>query len=98
VPVYDYVCTACATRIEVIHGVTESGPAACTACGGMLRKALTTPAIVFKGSGWAKMDARKASSSASGRKSDSADSPAKPEASTSDSSAKGDGGAKGATD
>jgi putative FmdB family regulatory protein len=72
-PNYEYVCTACGTRIEVSHGVNESGPAVCTACGGALRKAVSAPAIVFRGSGWAKKDAR-SSSSAAGGKTDSTDS------------------------
>lgn len=59
-PTYDYVCTVCATRIEVMHGVSESGPQVCTDCGGAMRKALSPPTIVFKGSGWAKKDARSA--------------------------------------
>ena len=59
-PIYDYVCTGCATRIEVMHGVNEAGPQVCTVCGATLRKALSPPAIVFKGSGWAKKDARSA--------------------------------------
>jgi putative FmdB family regulatory protein len=57
-PLYDYVCTACGTRVEVSHGVHAAGPAACAVCGGSLRKAVSAPAVVFKGSGWAKMDAR----------------------------------------
>jgi putative FmdB family regulatory protein len=61
VPIYDYVCTACGTRIEVMHGVHDSGPVVCSTCGGTLRRALSPPAIVFKGSGWAKKDARTAS-------------------------------------
>ena len=65
-PLYDYVCTACGTRVEISHGVHESGPQVCTACGGAMRKALTSPAIVFKGSGWAKKDARDKSSGSSG--------------------------------
>jgi putative FmdB family regulatory protein len=57
-PVYEYVCVACGHRMEVIHGIHATGPAACDACGGPLRRALSAPAIVFKGSGWAKKDAR----------------------------------------
>jgi putative FmdB family regulatory protein len=57
-PVYEYVCVACGHRMEVIHGIHATGPAACDACGGALRRALSAPAIVFKGSGWAKKDAR----------------------------------------
>jgi putative FmdB family regulatory protein len=63
VPIYDYVCLDCAARIEVMHGVDAAGPSTCSACGGPLRKALSPPAIVFKGSGWAKKDARSATHS-----------------------------------
>jgi putative FmdB family regulatory protein len=71
-PIYDYVCTVCGTRVEVIHGVHEAGPALCLECGGAMRKALSPPAIVFRGSGWAKKDAR-AGSSGSARGSNRSD-------------------------
>lgn len=57
-PIYEYVCTSCGMRHEFIHGIHAAQPDACPACAGPLRKALSTPAIHFKGSGWAKMDAR----------------------------------------
>jgi putative FmdB family regulatory protein len=63
-PTYDYVCSDCAHLVEVIHPIYGSGPTACALCGGKMRKALSTPAIVFKGSGWAKKDARAASRAA----------------------------------
>jgi putative FmdB family regulatory protein len=58
VPIYDYVCASCKQLTEVIHGIDAPGPRFCPACGaeGTLRKALTTPAVHFKGSGWAKKD------------------------------------------
>jgi putative FmdB family regulatory protein len=59
-PTYDYACEACGHRIEVLHGVHAGGPAACPRCGGPMRKLLSPPTIVFKGSGWAKNDARAA--------------------------------------
>jgi putative FmdB family regulatory protein len=59
-PIYDYECRSCGHRVEVIHGVNSNGPTACERCGGPMRKLLTTPSIVFKGSGWAKKDARDA--------------------------------------
>jgi putative FmdB family regulatory protein len=65
-PIYEYVCAACGERVEVIHGIHGPGPETCAACGGQLRKAVSAPAIVFKGSGWAKKDARAASRPASG--------------------------------
>ena len=59
-PIYDYRCAACGLEVEVTHGIHAHGPSTCTACGGAMRKALSTPAIHFKGSGWAKKDARAA--------------------------------------
>jgi putative FmdB family regulatory protein len=58
VPIYDYVCFDCKHRVEVIHGINDTGPRFCPSCGheGTMRKALGTPAIHFKGSGWAKKD------------------------------------------
>ena len=54
-PIYDYVCANGHTT-EVIHGVNDPGPANCPVCGAPLRKAMTAPTIVFKGSGWAKKE------------------------------------------
>jgi putative FmdB family regulatory protein len=62
VPIYDYVCQSCGARTEVIHGVHVAGPEICDRCGGRLRRAVSVPAIHFKGSGWAKMDARSGAS------------------------------------
>lgn len=55
-PIYDYGCQNCSHRVEVIHGVHESGPLVCSVCGGPMRKLLSAPAIVFKGTGWAKKE------------------------------------------
>jgi len=60
-PLYDYRCTECDREVEVMHGIHDSGPEACEECGGAMRKALSSPAIHFKGSGWAKKDAAAAS-------------------------------------
>lgn len=54
-PRYDYACEN-GHVVEVMHGVNEPGPARCAQCGRPLRKLLSRPAIVFKGSGWAKKD------------------------------------------
>lgn len=71
-PIYEYVCTACGHQLEVIHGVNDPGPGVCPNCGveGELKKAFAPPAIVFKGSGWAKKD-RASSSSRGSSKADS---------------------------
>jgi putative FmdB family regulatory protein len=70
VPLYDYVCAACRHRFEVIHGVHDHGPTTCPNCGkGPVRKGITTAAIHYKGSGWAKKE-RHAATVRSGAKAD----------------------------
>jgi putative FmdB family regulatory protein len=76
-PLYDYICTN-GHITEVMHGVNDSGPAKCERCGAEMRKLLSTPAIVFKGSGWAKKDR----SSKPAPKKSTTDSEAKPSTAT----------------
>lgn len=59
-PIYEYVCSACSHRADILHGVGEPGPHFCPECGaeGAMRRAFAPPTIVFKGSGWAKRDRR----------------------------------------
>src|SRR4029079_3028082 len=81
-PIYDYLCSNCGQKTEVIHGINAPGPRYCPACGaeGTLRKTFAAPAVLFKGSGWAKKDrssssrarAKASSGSSSGDPSDSA--------------------------
>lgn len=59
-PIYDYVCGSCGHVVEVMHAISAPGPSVCERCGGAMKRALSAPAIVFKGSGWAKKDARDA--------------------------------------
>lgn len=74
-PIYEYVCSACANRAEILHGINDSGPAFCPACGaeGTLRKGFAPPAIVFKGSGWAKKDRSSGSRTKAAAKGESPD-------------------------
>lgn len=57
-PIYDYTCSACGHLTEVLHGINDHGPRFCPECGaeGTMTKGFAPPAIVFKGSGWAKKD------------------------------------------
>jgi len=66
-PIYDYICSVCGQRTEVVHGIHGHGPLACPQCGaeGSMKKAFVPPAIHFKGSGWAKKD--RAATSSPGR-------------------------------
>jgi putative FmdB family regulatory protein len=74
VPIYDYRCTACGHRIDILHGVNESGPNFCPECGaeGTMRKAISAPSIHFKGSGWAKKDRTSATKTKAAAKSEAA--------------------------
>jgi putative FmdB family regulatory protein len=58
VPIYDYICSDCGHRFEVLRGLNEAGPSQCPLCQGPVSRAFAPPTIVFKGSGWAKMDRR----------------------------------------
>jgi putative FmdB family regulatory protein len=81
-PLYDYQCAACGRRFEIVHGVHADGPTVCPLCGkGPVRKAITAPAVHYKGSGWAKKERRATSTSGSSKASG-------------EGSAKGEGGAK----
>jgi putative FmdB family regulatory protein len=57
-PIYDYLCSNCGQKTEFIHGIDAPAPRFCPVCGkeGTLRKTFATPAVHFKGSGWAKKD------------------------------------------
>lgn len=72
-PTYDYRCSACGYEVEVVHPIHGGGPEICTVCGGVMRKALSAPAIHFKGSGWAKKDAKTAGKSTTKPKADAAE-------------------------
>jgi putative FmdB family regulatory protein len=63
-PNYDYECANCRRRFESTHGVHAPSPTSCPLCGGgPVRKAISAPAVHFKGSGWAKKERRAAPSS-----------------------------------
>lgn len=76
-PIYDYGCPTCQQVVEVIHRIEEFGPRFCPACGaeGTMRKGFTTPAVHFKGSGWAKKDRSTTSNSSKSRSSKPATEP-----------------------
>lgn len=68
-PTYDYACSACGEIVEVVHGVHVDGPTVCPLCGsGPIRKVFAAPTVVFKGSGWAKVDRRTTAKAAAASK------------------------------
>jgi putative FmdB family regulatory protein len=77
VPTYQYACTACDERLEVVQSFTDDALTMCPACGGRLRKVFSAAGIIFKGSGFYRTDSRASSKSGSngaGTKSDSTES------------------------
>jgi putative FmdB family regulatory protein len=63
-PIYEYQCTKCNDRTEVIQKFTDPPYAVCTRCGGDVKKLMSAPAIQFKGSGFYKNDYASAASKA----------------------------------
>ncbi|HSZ48753.1 MAG TPA: FmdB family zinc ribbon protein [Streptosporangiaceae bacterium] len=61
-PTYQYACTDCGDRSEVVQRFTDDPLTVCSACGGKLRKVFSPVGIVFKGSGFYRTDSRNGSS------------------------------------
>lgn len=55
-PLYEYECTKCGERTEIIQKLSDPPASHCPKCGGPVRKLLSSPAIQFKGSGFYKTD------------------------------------------
>lgn len=61
-PTYDYKCTSCDNQYEMREGFDAPSRQACPRCGGIAKRVLHAPPIVFKGSGFYITDSRKGSS------------------------------------
>ena len=71
-PLYEYQCTKCGERLEIIQKLSDPPYSHCPKCGGDMRKLISSPAIQFKGSGFYKTDyASKPAESKSDSKSES---------------------------
>ena len=57
-PTYQYACTECGERLEVVQKFSDEPLTECPACGGRLRKVFSPVGVVFKGSGFYKTDSR----------------------------------------
>ena len=51
-PLYEYECTECGERTELIQRMADPPLADCPKCGKPVRKLLSAPSFQFKGSGW----------------------------------------------
>jgi putative FmdB family regulatory protein len=52
VPIYEYLCAACAYRFERKQSIKDDPVATCERCGNAVTRLISSPAIMFKGSGW----------------------------------------------
>jgi putative FmdB family regulatory protein len=94
-PTYEYACTECGDRIEVVQSIADAPPTTCTVCGGRLRKVFSPVGIVFKGSGFYRTDSRGKPAKADGA--DKAKKPAETTTSTSTKGSSTDGGSSTST-
>jgi len=103
VPTYQYACTDCGDRSEVVQRFSDDPLTVCALCGGKLRKVFSPVGIVFKGSGFYRTDSRNGSrtvtagkdvadSGSNGSGSDSSASTSSSSSSSSDSSGSGAAG------
>ncbi len=67
-PTYQYACTDCGDKSEVVQRFSDDPLTVCTGCGGKLRKVFSPVGIVFKGSGFYRNDSRNGSGNVSAAK------------------------------
>ncbi len=58
-PVYEYECTRCSLEFEEERPISAPPRQRCPQCRGKVRKLISRPAIVFKGSGFYATDSRR---------------------------------------
>ena len=51
-PIYEYQCDGCGARVEVKQSIKDAPLTTCERCGQSLRRLISSPGIMFKGSGW----------------------------------------------
>lgn len=51
-PIYEYQCETCAERLEIKQSIKDDPLTDCPRCGKRLQRLISSPAIMFKGSGW----------------------------------------------
>ena len=51
-PLYEYECTKCGHRTELLQRYGDPPLEKCPECGAAVRKLFSAPAVQFKGTGW----------------------------------------------
>lgn len=57
-PTYEYLCSACGHRLEVVQRISDDPLTVCEECGGALRRVFHPVGVVLKGSGFYATDNR----------------------------------------
>jgi len=57
-PIYEYECKKCGCRFDLLQSMGDPPPTTCghNGCRGRVRKVLSPPAVIFKGSGFYSTD------------------------------------------
>jgi putative FmdB family regulatory protein len=97
-PLYEYQCDACAARFERIQKYSDPPIDTCPACGGAVRKLVSSPAIQFKGTGWYITDYAKKSEAAKDKGDKARDKDGKDAAGKSEASSSGDSSSSSSSD
>lgn len=66
-PTYEYVCTSCGRRFELLQSFSDDPLETCGECGGRLRRVFHPVGVMFKGSGFYSTDSKSHRSSGDGR-------------------------------
>lgn|SRR5690625_1087518 len=94
VPTYQYACTECDARMEVVQSFSDDSLTVCPECEGRLRKVYSAVGVVFKGSGFYRTDNSSATSNSSALTGSDSGNASKDSSSSSDSG----GGSKSTAD
>jgi len=52
VPIYEYLCHDCSYKFELKQSIKDDPIATCSQCGKSVSRIISSPAIMFKGTGW----------------------------------------------
>lgn len=52
VPIYEYLCRDCSHKFELKQSMKDEAVATCDRCGKSVSRIISSPAIMFKGTGW----------------------------------------------
>ncbi len=51
-PIYEYQCEDCTDKFEIKQSMKDDPLTTCPRCGKPVQRLISSPAIMFKGSGW----------------------------------------------